>query len=150
MEKRSKKFFADSPLYSVVFSILAVLSILSVVLVFAAIIYLIQFRLIIMNAKALGPWWVILTVLHIMLLTVIVSYIFYVRERNDVRARVGDKLYFITHGATLRHALFFERTKRFLLEKLTWTSRKKSRYERFLEECREERAAFLERVKRSR
>lgn len=142
--EKPRKFFADSPWYTVVFMILCVLMILSVIPVCLFFVYFIQFRLIMQHARELGPWWIVLTVLHFFVLASSAAILLGIRKRRETRFIVGDELYFMTHGKTLRFELFWERTKRTFLEKLTGSTRGKSKKELFLEDCAEKRRKMLE------
>ena len=144
MRTKTKKKFADSPLYSVVCSILAILVIITpVVLVIFSGVY-IQFFLIMKNARTLGPWWVVLTALHILCLSLPAALLVYFRKRREARYIVGDELFFITQDKLLPLELRFERMKRVLREKLSHSSREKSRRELFLEDCCRKRKEMQE------
>ncbi len=139
MNHPKKRVFADSPLYSVVCSILAILMMIApiVLLIFFGI--YIQFFVIIANARILGGWWIVLTAVNFLLLITPAALLMYIRDRREKRYMISDEFYFIMNDKTLWLELQFERAKRVLHEFLMHSSFDKSRKEQFLETCYEKR-----------
>ena len=139
MDRRKKRSFADTPLYSVVLSILAVLLILlPVILVIFFGIY-IQVFVILANARKLGAWWIVLTAVNFLVLIAPMALLMYIRDRREKRYLIGDEFYFVMNDNTLWLELQFERVKRVLHDSFTHSSNDKSKKEQFLETCYEKR-----------
>lgn len=134
-----KKRFEDSRWYTVVFFIVAVLLIYMPVLLLLFFGFYLWFFVIVLNARTLGPWWIVLSALLVIFLAGCFSFLMYFRSRRETRFAVGDEMFFITQDKLLPVELWFERVRRTLREKITRCSIPKSERERFLERCYERR-----------
>ncbi|MBR4906808.1 MAG: hypothetical protein IKZ44_08110 [Clostridia bacterium] len=147
MNHPKKRVFADSPLYSIICSILAILMMIVPIVLLAFFGIYIQFFVIIANARELGGWWIVLTAANFLVLITPMALLIYIRDRREKRYMIGDELYFVMNDKTLWLELQFERAKRVLHEFFTHSTVDKSRKEQFLETCYEKQKQIRKELK---